>query len=363
MDFRNCASSFKSRKEAAMDNQDREFEAFLGQFALRQHRPFPEEAVVDPPRRYRWVLATAAVAVASLLSIPIVRQLIPGGVQSATVQIAGDSSYSAGEKIVPGEPIRSGVSESAVIRLKDGAGVELRAQSEAVLKSASNNRDIHLGVNNGSFLVTAAKQRTGHLYVETRDLALSAIDSVFLVEVEPSGTSVGVIEGIVEVRFGESVQKLSTGEQLSTDALRESRRLADSISWSRSSRRLTALLPFPPVITIDAPPAPKETARRRVSSPQSPKAETPPARERDELRQLLIQESVRQQSPPTPAPQPAPPAEPEQQPKSDAGANDPGKVVFNRACGLCHRLDAMENARNRSREDYQVLVSRQVSYG
>ena len=299
-----------------MDNQDKDFEAFLGQFSLRRHRPFPEEAAVDGSRTHRWVVV-AAVAVASLLSIPLVRHFVRGGAPSATVEIAGDSLYSTGEKIVPGEPVRSGSSESTVIRLEDETEVELRARSEAVLKPASSsNGDIHVRLNSGSVLVTAAKQRTGHLYVETKDIVLSVAGTVFLVEAEPSGTSVGVIEGLVEAREGETLRQLSPGDQLSTDPLRESRRLADSISWSRSSRRLTALLPLSPVITLAGPPTPKESPRRRVASIQDPQAETPPA----------------PQPPPSP-PSPAPPAERGQQPKSDAGTNDPGMMTL-RVCPL-----------------------------
>src|SRR5262252_826853 len=96
---RSCASSFKSRKEAGMDNQDKDFEAFLGQYKLRQHRPFPEEVIVDRRRDHRWVLAVAAAAVASLMTMVLVRNFVRNEVPSATVEIAGDSPYSAGEKI------------------------------------------------------------------------------------------------------------------------------------------------------------------------------------------------------------------------------------------------------------------------
>jgi hypothetical protein len=307
---------------------------------------------VDRPRGYRWAFAVAAVTVASVLSIPLVRHFVRGEVSTATVEIVGDSSYSAGEKILQGSPVRSGISESTVVRLQDGSEIELRAQSEVLLKPArSSDAGVRVRVNSGSALVTASKQRAGQLNMETKDLELSVVGTVFLVEVEPSGTHVGVIEGVVEVRQGESVRMLSAGEQLSTEALRESRRLADSISWSRSSRRLAALLPFPPVVKLagpspaEEPPAP----RRKVSSLQGPQAETPPA----------------QQAPETPPaqPQPPPPGDAESKKKSDPGSDGPGKETFGRACGLCHSLEIMENAHGLSREAYASLVSRQVSIG
>ena len=60
-----------------MDRQDKEFEDFLGQFELRQPRPFPTETAVDSGRQtHRWMLAVEAVVVAALVSIQLVRHFV-----------------------------------------------------------------------------------------------------------------------------------------------------------------------------------------------------------------------------------------------------------------------------------------------
>ena len=88
-----------------MDNPDRDFEAFLRQFHLRRPKPFLEEMPpVVPVRRKRhsWVLAAAAVIVAALLSVSLLRNFLRPTGPSATVEAPGDSSYRVGEKIAAG---------------------------------------------------------------------------------------------------------------------------------------------------------------------------------------------------------------------------------------------------------------------
>ena len=51
-----------------------------------------------------------------------------------------------------------------------------------------------------SIIVTAAKQPSGHLYVQTKDMTVSIIGTVFLVNAETNGSRVAVIEGEARVR-------------------------------------------------------------------------------------------------------------------------------------------------------------------
>jgi hypothetical protein len=263
-----------------MDDQDKEFEAFLQQFHLRKQGPFPAEvAVPNASRRTgrRWLLVAAA---AVAISISLVRYFSVPDSPSAFVRVAGDSAYKAGEKIVSGDPIRAGGFETLVIDLQDGTRIEMRAQSEAVLEAADDGTRIRL--NNGSILVSAAKQRDGHFYVEARDLVASVVGTVFLVEAQPTGARVGVLEGEVEVR-----RRLVQGQEIST---------------------------VPEAPTREASPP---SVSRRIQTPPS-------------------QEQPKQEPQQQPQPE-QPPAAPQENPRPpDTGADSPGRQIFYRACVACH---------------------------
>jgi hypothetical protein len=68
----------------------------------------------------------------------------------------------------------------------------------------------------GVVLVTAARQRNGNLYVETKDCVVSVTGTVFAVSAEAQGSSVTVLEGEVQVQSGEVSRTLLAGEQTST---------------------------------------------------------------------------------------------------------------------------------------------------
>jgi hypothetical protein len=258
-----------------MDDQDKEFETFLQQFHLRKQRPFPAEVAVQNASRRtgrRWLLVAAAAVVA--VSFSLIRYFSTADSPSAIVKVAGDSAYRVGETIESGQHIRSGGFETLVIDLEDGTRIEMRPQSEAVLQPADDGTRIRL--NNGSILVSAARQRDGHLYVEARDIVASVVGTVFLVEAQPAGARVSVLEGEVEVR-----RKLVQGQEIST-------------------------------VPEAAPePAPPSISRRFQTAPPQEQPKQP-----------------QQEQPPT-APQENP-----RQP--DAGADSPGRQIFYRACVACH---------------------------
>src|SRR5678816_4684948 len=165
-----------------MDEQDKDFEIYLRQFHLRQHAPYPAEISVEvASRRYRWILAAVAAAVVAAISLPLARNFITPDSASTTVEMAGDSTYKAGETIPAGRTIRSGGFKTLVMRLEDGSQVEMRPQSQIVFLQAEGGSRIRL--NSGSIVVRAAKQRDGHhLYVQTLDTTVSVVGTVFLVQ-------------------------------------------------------------------------------------------------------------------------------------------------------------------------------------
>ena len=60
------------------------------------------------PRWRRWVFAAATAAVVAVLSLSLARHFSHSVAQGVIVEVAGDSSYRAGEMIAAVDPIRSG---------------------------------------------------------------------------------------------------------------------------------------------------------------------------------------------------------------------------------------------------------------
>lgn len=337
-----------------MDEQDKDFEIYLRQFHLRQHAPYPAEISVEvTSRRPRWVLAAVAAAVVVAISFPLARNFITPDSAATTVEVAGDSTYTAGETIAAGRTIHSGGFKTLVMRLEDGSQVEMRPQSQIVFETAEGGSRIRL--NSGSIVVRAAKQRDGHhLYVQTIDTTVSVVGTLFLVQSLEQGTRVAVLEGEVEVQFGTEVQKLGMGRQISSSSEIAPASIEELIAWSREAK--------PPISTGVAEP-PEETGGLRASAPEPlPVAPARGGRGRGGPRGRGPLQSQQQDPQALPPPPPQPP-EQGQQPQADAGANGTGKDVFYRACVACHSDEVVKNRQWPNRETVASRVPQDVAYG
>ena len=149
------------------------------------------------------------------------------------------------------------------VTLADDSRVEMRAHAEMTVGRASDG--IQIDLKNGDIIVSAAKERDGHLYVRTKDMtvALSAgahhakvdgDDTVFLVNARQDGSRVGVIEGEVRVREGNRETRLRPGEQVASSAI-VARPLTEGITWSRNAgAHLTILESFMKGMALTAGP-------------------------------------------------------------------------------------------------------------
>ena len=167
--------------------------------------------------RMRWAPAIAAAA------------LLLAAIGTAIVWPRGVRVYAAGN-------------EGLQVTLADDSRVEMRAHSEMTVGRASDG--IQIDLKTGDIIVTAARQRDGHLYVRTSDMtvALSAVahrakvdveGAVFLASAGQQGSRVGVIDGEVRVREGSVETLLRPGEQVSTSPVLAARPVRDDILWSR----------------------------------------------------------------------------------------------------------------------------------
>jgi uncharacterized protein (TIGR03435 family) len=142
--------------------------------------------------------------------------------------------------VYQGRTIRSNGGGGAVLALPDGSRIEMRSQTELALDRVDDG--IRIRLSQGGIIVNAAKQHTGHLYVLTKDIMVSVVGTVFVVNADADGSRVAVIEGEVRVQQGGTEQKLLPGDRVTTNPEIEPVPVATELMWSRRARALTALL-------------------------------------------------------------------------------------------------------------------------
>jgi uncharacterized protein (TIGR03435 family) len=139
-----------------------------------------------------------------------------------------------------GETIRAHRAGGAVLALSDGSRIEMRSRSELTLERADDG--VRIRLNRGGIIVNAAKQRTGHLSVQTKDVTVSVVGTVFLVNAEEHGSRVAVIEGEVRVQQGSTDKTLQPGDQVATSPALSPAPITEEIEWSRNAERHRVLL-------------------------------------------------------------------------------------------------------------------------
>jgi uncharacterized protein (TIGR03435 family) len=185
--------------------------------------------------RFRpYLLAAAALLVLSVFSIAVLRN---AAIEVPAVVETSGGSLQQGQRIQFGETVRSRA--GAVLGLADGSHVEMHAGSELSLQLAPDGVRILLA--GGSIIVNAAERRKGHLYVQTKDVTVSVVGTIFLVNTDESGSRVAVIQGEVQVRQGASLKTLAPGEQVVTNPVLESVPVIEELAWSRNAAAHLAL--------------------------------------------------------------------------------------------------------------------------
>jgi hypothetical protein len=145
----------------------------------------------------------------------------------------------AGSKIGESAVIRTGPGARAKLQLSDGSQMNMNEGTELFIHAALSGKTIHL--QRGDIIVHAAKQRLGHLQVQTRNSVASVKGTIFAVSAGISGTLVSVVEGSVAVTQPGTEVLLSPGQQAaSNSALVNS--VQSAISWSPDAETYIAIL-------------------------------------------------------------------------------------------------------------------------
>jgi uncharacterized protein (TIGR03435 family) len=217
--------------------------------ALREPQPpadLTENVMTRIPRpyrgRYRALIPVAAILALAVASFAVLRTTTSGA--SAVVESADGQDLQPGQKIPFDKIVHTNAAAGTVLALRDGSRIEMRPLSGLALEHAADGVRIRLDA--GAVIVNAAKQPGGHLYVQTKDVIVAVVGTVFLVSAEETGSRVAVIQGEVRVQQGATSKALSPGEQVATNPLMESLPVREEIAWSRNAPAHLALLPQPP---------------------------------------------------------------------------------------------------------------------
>ena len=208
--------------------------------------PLPQRRAYRWPQWGTWAAAAALVLAALYLGRDrIDTVLAPGGPRATVASVRGGLNsvsagvLQAGSAIGDGESIRTAPGARAVLRLADGSLVDVNERTEVFVRAAWSGQTVHL--QRGDIIVQAAKQRRGHLRVQTRDSVASVRGTVFSVSAGLGGTVVSVIEGSVAVTQPGVQTVLSPGQQAASNrALAQS--VQDAVSWSPDAETYIALL-------------------------------------------------------------------------------------------------------------------------
>jgi uncharacterized protein (TIGR03435 family) len=247
-----------------MDFEDNEYESLLRQFQPRKPAPLPHIRTTGRKRPALWIGIAAAIVLVAALSwiVPayfwkVDAHAIVESVDGSVNRLSEGHSQiaQAGSRVSGGEILHTDSGARATFALADGSRVEMRSQSDVGLESAEDG--VRLRLKSGGIIVTAAKQAKGHLYVETRDLTVSVVGTVFYVTAEQVGSRVAVVEGEVHVQQGQTVKKLLPGEQIATEPSMLTIPVEEEIAFSRMAPTHVAMLqqqstvPVEPRLTFD----------------------------------------------------------------------------------------------------------------
>ena len=249
--------------------KDRELEEALDRGFTRHGEPSPEQVASDLARTRERLEVRAFPVASAFRRKPRVQVAAAAALVLAaaigTVMVwhpADAALYRVVEGDVhQGATVRSnGSGGGAVLALDDGSRIEMRSHTELLFERAADG--IRIRLSNGGIIVNAATQRTGHLYVQTKDMTVSVVGTVFVVNADADGSRVAVIEGEVRVQQGATETKLRPGEGAATSPQLETVSVASELAWSRRAADLRALLQRQSAVQQEpatvAPPAPKE---------------------------------------------------------------------------------------------------------
>ena len=206
--------------------------------------PMPARRIASWPRWGAWAAAAAIVLISAYIGRDHLDGLFaPRGPRATVVSLRGglylvtEGPLGTGSPIGENDVIRTGPGAKAVLKLHDGSLVDINESTELSVHAAWSGQSIRL--ERGDIIVKAAKQRRGHLRVETRDSVASVRGTIFAVSAGFSGSVVSVVEGAVAVTQPGSEVVLRPGQQAASNPAMASS-VQNAISWNPDAKTYLA---------------------------------------------------------------------------------------------------------------------------
>jgi uncharacterized protein (TIGR03435 family) len=130
----------------------------------------------------RWVFRVtlsiaAALIILLILSIAFIKDVIaPGQVYAIVETVAGSQPVAPGERIPAGFPLRTG-NGAVVLKLPDGARIEMHPRSEVSFERVEDG--VRIRLSDGSVSVTPSKEPVGNLYVQNQEATVPVVAELF----------------------------------------------------------------------------------------------------------------------------------------------------------------------------------------
>src|SRR5262249_18490221 len=126
--------------------------------------------------RTRRMLPIGVAAILALVVFSVAVLRTPTIDASAIVETADGGSLKPGQKIEPGQTVRTNEAAGAVLALADGSRVQMRPKSELSLEPVADG--VRIRLSEGGVIVNAAPQPKSRLYVATKEQTVTVVGAV-----------------------------------------------------------------------------------------------------------------------------------------------------------------------------------------
>ncbi len=152
----------------------------------------------------------------------------------------GARLVAVGDVIRNADQLRTAKGSRAILRLMNGAQVELAERSDVSISRGWKGTTVN--VEQGRIIVASPEREQGSLYVASGDFVIPVDEAVLAVDSGMKGSRVAVAKGTARVQQGAKFTNVSAGYQLATDTRMGFVPIAAQFSWSQNANTYATLL-------------------------------------------------------------------------------------------------------------------------
>lgn len=214
-----------------------------------ESRPVPQ---VRKTKRWLPLAVAASLAVGTAVGITgAFNGLLPGqhairatvvSVQGTLYRVSdlGSSLLEAGAAVRNAEELRTAKGSRAILRLVNGAQVEMNERSEVSVSRGW--RGTSVDVEHGHVIVNAADRVQKTFFVAAGDMRIPVKNAVFSLSRGTKGSRIAVAKGFARVEDSGGTFELNAGQQRSTDYRLMNASLSSEFAWSSNADYYLGLL-------------------------------------------------------------------------------------------------------------------------